>query len=152
MRTAHTSSTSSVGTSMAPDYRSSVGVLLVAMHRLGRERGQADGNVLRTTRLRRAVADPLTRMRDDRLSGTDVEHATFMLDADQPVQDEGDLLELRALSRLQPAFGRHHARDADFRVAGVHATRELLDPLRLVAGGFDHGRLCDQCWHMSRGP
>src|SRR3954470_22446708 len=129
MRTAHTSSTSSVGTSMAPDYRSSAGVLLVAMHRLGRERGQADGNVLRTTRLGRAVADPLTGMRDNRLSGADVEHAAVMLDPDQPFQYDGDLLEVRARPGLEPAFRRHHARDADIRVAGVHATGELLDPL-----------------------
>src|SRR3954469_6606412 len=130
MRTAHTSSTSSVGASMAPDYRWSAGVLAVAMHGVGRERGQADGNVLRTTRLRRAVADPLTGTRDDRLSGADVEHAAVMLDADQPFQNDGDLLELRALSRLEPAFRRHHPRHADIRVAGVHATGELFDPLR----------------------
>src|SRR6185295_5984411 len=77
---------------------------VVAMDGVGRERGETDGDVLGATGLRRAVTDPFARMCHDRLAGPHVEHAARVLDADQPLQDDRDLLELRPLSGLEPSF------------------------------------------------
>src|SRR5690606_38198764 len=109
------------------------------MHRVNRERGQTDGDILGAFRLRAAVAHPFSRPGDDCLSGAHVERAALVFDAEHAAQDDGDFLEGGPLAWLDPAAGRHHARDADSLVAGVDAAGILLDALRLVAGGRDDG-------------
>jgi hypothetical protein len=72
------------------------------MHGVGREGGEADGDVLSTFRFGRAVADPLAGGRHNCLTGADVEGATIVFDSKQPSQDDGDFFKLRSLSRLGP--------------------------------------------------
>jgi hypothetical protein len=54
---------------------------LVAIDRLHRKRRQTDRHVLRTTRIRAAVAHPLSGMRDDGLAGVHVDRSAFVLHA-----------------------------------------------------------------------
>ena len=116
----------------------------VAVHGVGRESRQADGDVLGTAGLGRAVADPLARPRHDRLPRADVDDAGLVLDADHAAEHDGDLLEVGALSRLDPAVGRRHLRHTHARVTGVHAAGKLLDALRFVARRLDDGGSSDQ--------
>ena len=58
-----------------------VGYLRVAVDRAGGESRQADGDIFRPRRARRAVADPLTRVRHDRLASLDFQNAALVLDA-----------------------------------------------------------------------
>src|SRR5690349_8436577 len=103
-------------------------LLVVSMNGLRRERGQADGDVLRAFVLRRAVADPLAGRGDDRLTRAHVEDAALVLDAHHAAQHDRDLLELRTLARLFPPRRRSHSRDADVGVPRAHASGVLFDP------------------------
>src|SRR6185503_5332472 len=111
--------------------------LLVAMHDVGRESRQADRDVLGALGVGAAIAHPLARLADDRLAGGDARLAALVLDADAAAQHHSDLGELGALAGLLPAAGRAHARHAHLARAGAGAADELLDQLRLVAGGLD---------------
>src|SRR5688500_14394596 len=95
----------------------------VAMHCLGCERGHAHRDVLGATGLGTAVAHPSAWMRDDCLAGPHIERAALVLDSQDTAQHERNLLELRSLSRLGPAFGRDHTGDADAAMPGVHSSR-----------------------------
>src|SRR5688500_3946964 len=119
----------------------------VPVHRVGRERRQADGHVLGTIRLRRAVANPLSRRRDDSLSGAYVEASAFVLHTHESAQHDGDLLELGPLSRLQPSGRRSHAGNTERAVAAVDAADELFDPLRFRPGGLHDRRSFDETGH-----
>src|SRR5215203_4505984 len=116
------------------------------MYRLRRECRRAHRDILGSAGLRAAVPDPFTRMGDDSLAGANIDGAALVLDAKQSAQHERDLLELRALSGLDPSFGRHHARHTHARVPRIHSARELFDLLWLVARGVDDGRALDQSW------
>jgi len=59
---------------------------------------EADGDVLGTIIVGRAVAHPLARVRDDRLARAYGERAGPALDPQQTAQDDGDLLELGLLA------------------------------------------------------
>ena len=98
-------------------------------------------------RFRRTVTDPLTRLGDDGLTGMHVERAGFVLDTEQPSQDDGDLLELRTLARLLPATWRDHPRHADRAVIGIHSPGKLLDPLGFVTSRLNDRRTLDQSGH-----
>ena len=54
---------------------------------------------------RRAVADPLSRKRHDRLAGAHVEGRAFALDPQHPAQNDRDFLELRTLPGFLPPAG-----------------------------------------------
>src|SRR5690606_38141446 len=98
-------------------------------------------------RLGTAVAHPFSRPGDDCLSGAHVERAALVFDAEHAAQDDGDFLEGGSLTGLDPAAGRHHARDADTLVAGVDAAGIFLDALGLVAGSRDDGGSGDEKGH-----
>src|SRR5262245_24938965 len=113
------------------------------MHRRGREGRQADRDVFGALRLRRAVANPLGGIRDDRLTCPHLEDAAGMFDAKQTAKNDRDLSELRTLSGLAPASRRNHASDAQLLLAGARMPHVLLDSLRLATGGGDEGRTFD---------
>src|SRR5207237_10245102 len=92
----------------------------VAMDAVRRERGQAHGNVLRALRLRRAVLDPLATARDHRLPRADVERTARVTHAQHAAQDDRVLVEVRRLSRLDPAGGAPHVRDAHRLVLRIY--------------------------------
>jgi hypothetical protein len=91
-------------------------------------------------------------VRDDRLSRAHIQRTALVLDAKQAAENERDLLELGALSRLHPPFGRDHARDAHAGMSRVHATSVLLDLFWLVACGLDDGRTINQSGHCRSSP
>ena len=57
------------------------------------------------------------------------------------VQYDRDFFELGPLTGLFPALGREHASHAHVRLARIHAPRELLNELRIIARRFDDGGL-----------
>src|SRR4051812_10026071 len=95
--------------------------VMVAMHGLRRERRYTDRDVLGAAHLGTTVPNPFAGRGDHRLTGVHVNRAGIVLDAQHPAQDDGDLFECGPLAGLDPSRGRHHARHADVRVAGVDA-------------------------------
>src|SRR5438093_1144126 len=82
----------------------------------------AEGDVLGTLGLGRAVLHPLAPPRDHRLSRPHVEHAARVADAEHPLQDDRVFVEFRRLPRLDPAGGAPHVGDAHGVRPGVHPT------------------------------
>src|ERR1043166_5076146 len=107
-------------------------LLRIAMHRVHAERRHADGDVLRAVVAGRRVLHPLAFRRDDCLAGFDVRRSVARRDAKRSAQHDRVLVELRRLSRLDPAARALHPRDAHGAVAGVHAPDVLFDDLVLV--------------------
>src|ERR1700683_975383 len=110
------------------------------MHRVRRERGQANRDVFRAASLGTALPNPLSRMGDDALAGVNIEGAAAMLDAQHATEHDGDLLELRLLPRLDPSLRRDHAGDAHGAMVRIYPARIFLARFRLVAGGLDDRR------------
>src|SRR3954452_24687158 len=119
------------------------------MDRVGRERGQADRDVVRAARLRRRVAHPLAGFHENGLARANVGLAAFVLDVEGAVDDDRVLVDLGTLAGLLPALGRLHPRDAEALVARVDAADELVDQLRLGAGGLHAARALDDLGHGS---
>ena len=111
------------------------------MHSLGRECWQTDRDIFRAAGIWSAVANPFTRLGDDSLSGVNVTFPALVLKTDPTLQYNGDLHELRALSRLGPTRGRYHPRHAQLGMPGIYLTHIFVDLLRLVSGCF-YSRLC----------
>ncbi len=124
--------------------------LVVPVHRLHRERGQAHGDVLGPLRIGGRVAHPLAGAGEDRLPGAHVHLAALVLDVDGALDDDRVLVEVGALAGLDPARGGAHVRDAHALLAVVHPPGVLVDQLRLGAGRLDAARRLDQLRH--RGP
>src|SRR5438067_2473638 len=70
------------------------------MDGLGRERRQADGQVLGPVRLRGVVLHPFAPVGDHRLTRPHVEDAAGVADAEHPLQHAGELVELGRLAGL----------------------------------------------------
>lgn len=119
--------------------------IVVSVNRVHGKGGQADGDVFGAVGLRTAVANPFTRMGDDGLTGVDVKLTAVVLYSQHATQNDGDLFELRALSRLHPPTGRNHVRNADVLMTAVDAPGELFDALGFVAGGGHDGWRGNQC-------
>src|SRR5262245_11664124 len=113
------------------------------MDQLRRKGRQADSDILGAVGLGRAVLHPFATMSDDRLTGTDVESAAAVGDAQQAPQHDSELVELRLLTRLDPAAGAAHVCDADLLVTRVYSSHILVDQFRLVARGLDARRRGD---------
>src|SRR5438034_7034357 len=111
------------------------------MNDVRRKRGEPDRDVLRPFFAGRGVLHPFSARDDDRLAGADVERAAPGGHTHRAAQHDGVLVELRRLSRLDPAARTAHPRDARVRGAGVHAPDELLDQFRLVSCRLDDGGL-----------
>src|SRR5271166_4487036 len=88
-------------------------------------------------------------MRDDRLSGLDVELAAMRTDAQHAAQHDGEFVEFRLLARLGPALWAAHMGNADGAVSGVHASDVFVDQFGLGSGGGDAGGLRDQSGHLA---
>src|SRR6187431_342381 len=78
----------------------SFGSVRIAVHRVGRERWQTDGDVFRAVGTRCAVSNPLARSSDDRLSRVNIETASLVFHTDHAVQHDRNLLKLRPLAWL----------------------------------------------------
>src|SRR5690349_17600382 len=120
------------------------------MHRVRRERRQADGKVFRAFWIWRAVLYPLARGCDDGLPGLHIEHSFVGLYAQRSAEDDGVLVELWRLPRFQPAAGTVHAGNADRCWIRVSPANEFFDDLRLVACGWNDFGSWDQCCHRIR--
>src|SRR5580693_6331267 len=99
------------------------------------EGGQADRDVLGTALARGAVAYPLPGPGMRGLAGLDGQLTALELDHHGTVQDDGELIELRALARLGPAGRAAHPGDAQPGVTRAGPAHELVDQLRRLAGG-----------------
>ena len=120
---------------------------LVPVDRVGGKRRQTDGHILGAAWLRAAVADPLARRGDDRLTGPDVERARLGLNPQKTAEHDGNLFEVGPLARLDPALRRHHPGDTDAIVPGIHAPGIFLDPLGEVPRRLDDSRALDESGH-----
>ena len=75
------------------------------MHRLGAERGSADGPVLALFRIGRIrVADAVVRFAEHSLTRSDVYVPTVVLDAHRAANDDGDLVEVRRPNTVLPTI------------------------------------------------
>ena len=118
-----------------------------ALHRKCRK---AHRDVFRATFLRRGIADPLAGVGYDGLSGVDVQHAAFMLDAEHSFQHDGELVELGSLAGLEPSLRAAHVGDAGGGGFRVDAADVFVDEFGFVAGGLDSRGLGDECGHRVR--
>ena len=116
------------------------------------EKAGRQTDILGSACKRCAVADPLSRRRDDGLLFPDVEHAPLVFHTQRPAKDDGDFFELRPLTGLLPALGRPHARDTHASVPAVHTTGIFLDPLRFVSRRLDNRGADDHSWHQTSVP
>src|SRR3982750_3513498 len=82
----------------------------VPVNGVWRESRQAHGNILRP--FGRTVSDPLSPTGNHGLTGLHVQGAAFMLYPEQALQNQGELIELRPLSRLHPSRWAPHMGDA----------------------------------------
>jgi indole-3-glycerol phosphate synthase len=117
------------------------------MHGAGRERRQADRDILGALIARSAVAHPFALMRDDGLARVDLQHAGTGFDAQRTAQYHRILVELGRLTRLLPAAGAGHVRNTNRFGAGVDASDVLGDPLGFVAGERNDGGLWNDVGH-----
>jgi len=83
------------------------------MDRSGRERWQANSNVLGASGKRSRVANPFAAVRDDGLPRRDLYLARLMLHPQRASQDHGVLVKFRRLPWLRPAFRTAHVGDTD---------------------------------------
>src|SRR5215471_10217983 len=117
------------------------------MNGLRRKCRQTNRNIFRSLRIRRAVLYPLGSVSNNRLAGPHVYHAVFMRDAQRTFEHEGEFIEFWRLPRFDPTARAAHVRDAQARLAGVHAADKFVDEFGLIAGSRDPGWNGDQCWH-----
>ena len=78
------------------------------MHREGRKGGHANGDVRGPFGPRRAIANPLTFINYNGLSGGYVYDSVAMLHPQHAIQDNGVLIELGSLAGLLPAARTAH--------------------------------------------
>src|ERR1700674_1690474 len=71
---------------------------LVAVDGLHGEGGQADGDVLGSAFVRSGILNPLAAVRDDGLSGGDIEGSRFMLDSQLAFEDDREFVERGTLA------------------------------------------------------
>src|SRR5215471_14177722 len=76
----------------------------IAMNRLHGERRKTHGDVLGASSFRRAIANPLSRMRNDRLSGPNFQNAVLVFHSQRSLKHDGNFFEFRRLARLDPAL------------------------------------------------
>ena len=118
------------------------------MHRVGRECGDANSDVLGAFGVGGAVADRLAGLGDDGLARANLEDFISAFDAERTAQDDCDFFELRRLRRFDPTAGRYHAGHAHLGVTRAHAAGVFFDPLRLVSRGGDDNGTFNQVGHV----
>ena len=82
------------------------------MHRLRRERGQADSDVFGAIGMRRAVLHPFAGVRHDGLSSGDFEDTLLVFHLQCSLEHHGEFIKFRCLAGLHPAAGAPHVRKA----------------------------------------
>jgi len=107
------------------------------MDGLGREGGQADGNVFGALGTGRAVLDPFSGGRNDGLTGRNVKRSCFVSNTQAATEDESVFVEVRRLAGLDPAGRTAHVRDTDLFVTGIHPADKLFYDFGPVPGGGD---------------
>ena len=110
---------------------------VVAMHRLRRKGGQADGDVLRAFFAGSAVTHPLAGVGQNGLAGFHFEHSLLRLHPQLAFEHHRKLVELGGLAGFEPASRARHLGDGNFAVARIHRADEFADDLRLGTDGFD---------------
>jgi hypothetical protein len=118
-----------------------------AVDGVGREGRQADGHVVGAIGFRGAVAHPLARTSVHGLPGGHLECSVFVFNVEHAVQDEGELIEVGALTWFRPARWALHPSDAQPGLAGAGAAYEFVDPFRRLARRGDPSRGVDEFGH-----
>jgi hypothetical protein len=121
----------------------------IPMYRVRRERGDANGYILRAAFVRGAIPDPFAAMYDDCFTPSDIGKPTIVLHAEDPLQNERILIEVRPLSGLTPSRGALHSRNTHSECRCVHAADEFLDQLTWAARRADDLRCMYVCGHKS---
>src|SRR5689334_20358523 len=92
----------------------------IAVNRIRGERRQTNRDVFCATVFGRTVLDPLSLVYDNGLAGPHIESFVLCLDSKHAFQHDGELVELRSLSRFGPAaWALHSSNTGRFRF-GVH--------------------------------
>ncbi len=120
---------------------------LVAMHCGNIEGWHTDCNVLCTVLCRSGVSYPLSRSRDDCLSGRDIDHTTLMFHAQCSPENDCVLGKVRPLPWFLPARRCTHVSDADLRRFRIYPADVFIDEFQRIAGGRDACGTLDQSWH-----
>jgi hypothetical protein len=66
-----------------------------------------------------------------------------MLYTKHAAQDDGELVELRRLARLDPSAGAAHVGYARRCSLRIDAAYVFVDPFRFISRGFNASRLCN---------
>ncbi len=117
---------------------------MVPMDGVGRECRNANRHIFST--IRRAVANPLAFMRDDRLACFDVCDSALVLDPHHAFEHYGVFVEIRTLTGLGPPSRTAHVRDAGLRVARIHAADVFVDDF--VSRNWNGCGRCNQLRHL----
>jgi hypothetical protein len=120
---------------------------IIPMDGFRREGGQAHGDILGAGRRRRAVADPLAGMGDDRLAGPDIQRFVFRFHPQQPLEHKGVFIEFRPLARLLPSARRDHAGDTHCPGVRIDLADIFFDTFGPGASRFDNARTVNFCGH-----
>ncbi len=103
--------------------------------------------VFRAFGFRSTVADPLSAAGNHRLTFAYIERPAAGFDPEQTAKDDGVFVEVRRLTRLDPAAGAAHVGDADVIARGVHVAYIFVDQLGLGSGSLDAGGLGNEFGH-----
>ena len=114
------------------------------MYGFHRKRGHANRYIFGAFRRRRAIPDPLSRVRDHRLPGVNVKKTALVLHPECTFEDHGEFVESRSLPRLYPAAWALHVGHASLSGLRIYAADVLVDQLGFVSGGRNARGLRDQ--------
>src|SRR5215471_4660609 len=118
------------------------------MNSLGREGGQANGNVLGAF-VRGRILDPLSSASQNGLSGANINAAVFVAHAQASSQDQRVFVEFRSLSRLVPSCRTAHVGHTDTAFAVVHAAHIFINDFGKVPGRLHACGIFNQRWHAN---
>src|ERR1700757_2480235 len=86
-------------------------------------------------------------MRDDCLSGMNVDGSALVLDSQRSLQNDGELVELGSLPGLEPSLGATHVGDTGRGCLGIHTSDIFVDDFWFVSCGLNARGLRDQSRH-----
>ena len=115
-----------------------------------RKSRNTNGDVFRSFVSWSAVSHPLTGRGKHCLAGMNFEPVDPRFHNQSSAENDGVLLEIGGLARLNPTRGAGHPCDTYSRGPRIYPANKLLDSLRLVAGSFDDRRVFDSFRHQKR--
>src|SRR5215471_4627223 len=118
------------------------------MNSLGREGGQANGNVLGAF-VRGRILDPLSSASQNGLSGANINAAVFVAHAQASSQDQRVFVEFGSLSRLVPSGWTAHVGHTDTAFAVVYAAHIFINDFGKVPGRLHACGIFNQRWHAN---